>query len=157
MGETPKCPYCGAELEVTHAFVNSVCAAHKLVYTCFCRECGVYTPKRPTPEEALSAALHRAEPEMRPLTLAEALELGEDDDNIVYIESRRLGGCGWYQPCAIIFDSSEEGQKNEIHFYEPGNELPEFWPEAEYGRSWRCWPRKPTPEQMTAAKWEDEP
>lgn len=61
MTETPKCPYCGTELEVTHAFVNSVSAAHKLVYTCFCRECGVYTPKRPTPEEALSAALHRAE------------------------------------------------------------------------------------------------
>lgn len=155
MTETPKCPYCGAELEVTHAFVSDATAAHKLVYTCFCRECGVYTPKRSTPEEAISAALHRAEPEMRPLTLEEVMGLGKDDDSIVYIESRRLGGCGWCQPCAIIFDSSPEGQKNEIHFYEPGNDIPEFWPEAEYGRSWRCWPRKPTPEQMTAAKWED--
>lgn len=155
MTETPKCPYCGAELEVTHAFVNSVSAAHKLVYTCFCRECGVYTPKRATPEEALSAAIHRTEPEMRPLTLAEVLEIGKDDDSIVYIESRRFGGYGWYQPCAIIFDSSAEGQKNEIHFYEPGNELPDFWPEAEYGKSWRCWPRKPTPEQMAAVEWEE--
>ena len=155
MTETPKCPYCGAELEVTHAFVNSVFAAHKLVYTCFCRECGVYTPKRPTPEEALSAAIHRAEPKLRPLTLAEALELGKDEDSIVYIENRRFGGYGWYQPCAIIFDSSAEGQKNKIHFYEPGNELPDFWPEAEYGKSWRCWPRKPTPEQMAEEKWEE--
>lgn len=24
-----------------------------------------------------------------------------------------------------------------------------------YGKEWRCWPRKPTPEQMTAAKWEE--
>lgn len=140
---------------MTHAFVNDATAAHKLVYTCFCRECGVYTPKRPTPEEAISAALHRAEPEMRPLTLEEVLELGKDEDSIVYIESRRFGGCGWYQPCAIIFDSSAEGQKNEIHFYEPGNDLPDFWPEAEYGKSWRCWPRKPTPEQMAAEKWEE--
>lgn len=155
MTETPKCHYCGAELEVTHAFVNDATAAHKLVYTCFCRECGVYMPKRPTPEEAISAALHRAEPEMRPLTLEEVLELGKDEDSIVYIESRRFGGCGWYQPCAIIFDSSAEGQKNEIHFYEPGNDLPDFWPEAEYGKSWRCWPRKPTPEQMAAEKWEE--
>lgn len=61
MTETPKCPYCGEELEVTHAFVSDATAAHKLVYTCFCHECGVYTPKRSTPEEALSAALHRAE------------------------------------------------------------------------------------------------
>ena len=155
MTETPKCPYCGAELEVTHAFVSDATVAHKLVYTCFCRECGVYTPKRSTPEEAISAALRRAEPEMRPLTLEEVMGLGKDDDSIVYIESRRLGGCGWCQPCAIIFDSSPEGQKNEIHFYEPGNDIPEFWPEAEYGRSWRCWPRKPTQEQMAAEKWEE--
>lgn len=98
---------------------------------------------------------HRAEPEMRPLTLEEVLELGKDDDSIVYVESRRFGGKGWYQPCAIIFDSSAEGQWNEIHFYEPGNDLPEFRPEAEYGKSWRCWPRKPTPEQMAAEKWEE--
>lgn len=135
MTETPKCPYCGAELEVTHAFVSDATAAHKLVYTCFCRECGVYTPKRST--------------------LEEVLELGKDEDSIAYIESRRLGGCGWYQPCAIIFDSAAEGQKNEIHFYEPGNELPEFWPEAEYGKSWRCWHWKPTQKQMAAAKWEE--
>lgn len=63
MTETPKCPYCGAGMEVTHAFVSNATAAHKLVYTCFCHECGVYTPKRSTPEEALSAALHRAEPD----------------------------------------------------------------------------------------------
>lgn len=25
----------------------------------------------------------------------------------------------------------------------------------EYGKEWRCWPRKPTPEQMTVAKWEE--
>lgn len=31
MTETPKCPYCGAELEVTHAFVSDATAAHKLV------------------------------------------------------------------------------------------------------------------------------
>lgn len=28
---------------------------------------------------------------------------------------------------------------------------------SRYGKSWRCWPRKPTPEQMAAEKWEDEP
>lgn len=26
---------------------------------------------------------------------------------------------------------------------------------AEYGKSWRCWPRKPTPEQMAAAELEE--
>lgn len=62
MTETPKCPYCGAELEVTHAFVSNAVAAHQMVYTCFCRECGIYTPKRSTPEEALSAATIKSQP-----------------------------------------------------------------------------------------------
>lgn len=148
MSETPKCPYCGAETRLNEN--------NEGIYWYECRECNATGPTEKTPVEAFSAALHRAEPEMRPLTLDEALELGEDDDSIVYIESRRFGWCGWYQPCSIICDSSEAGQKNEIHFYEPGNNLPEFWPEAEYGKSWRCWPRKPTPEQMAAWKWEED-
>ena len=148
MTETPKCSYCGAELEVTHAFMNNATAAHKLVYTCFCRECGVYTPKRSTPEEALSAALHRAEPEMRPLTLDEFYAKIDDEDwNVVWIEG-------------------PDSQKAEpmCPYYKEGNKIvfcaPPFvrvWEEtiSRYGKSWRCWPRKPTPEQMAAAKWEE--
>lgn len=147
MTETPKCPYCGAETRLNEN--------NEGIYWYECRECNATGPTENTPVEAFSAAIHRAEPENRPLTLEEVLELGKDEDSIVYIESRRFGGCGWYQPCSIICDSSEAGQKNEIHFYEPGNDLPEFWPEAEYGKSWRCWPRKPTPEQMAAAEWEE--
>lgn len=125
-------------------------------YGLYCQLCEAMTGKPIAKlDELLTAALHRAEPGMRPLTLEEVLELGKDEDSIVYIESRRFCGCGWYQPCSIICDSSEAGQKNEIHFYEPGNNLPEFWPEAEYGKSWRCWPRKPTPEQLAAEKWEE--
>ena len=158
MTETPKCPYCGAEMKVDAVRLTQ----HNWVGWSHCENCrsvgpsksNCYTEKE-AEEAAISAALHRAEPEMRPLTLEEVMELGKDDDSIVYIESRRFGGKGWYQPCAIIFDSSAEGQRNEIHFYEPGNDLPEFRPEAEYGKSWRCWPRKPTPEQMAAEKWEE--
>nr|DAQ30257.1 MAG TPA: HTH-type transcriptional regulator [Caudoviricetes sp.] len=147
MTEMPKCPYCGAELEVTHAFVSDSTAAHKLVYTCFCRECGVYTPKRPTPEEALSAALHRAEPEMRPLTLDEIYAKIDDEDwNVLWIEG-------------------PDSQKAEpmCPYYKEGNKIvfcaPPFvrvWEEtiSRYGKSWRCWPRKPTLEQMAAEKWE---
>lgn len=148
MTETPKCPYCGAELEVTHAFVNDATAAHKLVYTCFCRECGVYTPKRSTTEAALSAALHRAEPEMRPLTLDEIYAKIDDEDwNVVWIEG-------------------PDSQKAEpmCPYYKEGNKIvfcaPPFvrvWEEtiSRYGKSWRCWPRKPTLEQMAAEKWEE--
>lgn len=147
MTETPKCPYCGAETRLNEN--------NEGIYWYECRECNATGPTEKTPVEAFSAAIHRAEPENRPLTLEEVMELGKDEDSIVYLEPRRLGGCGWYQPCASIFDSSAEGQKNEIHFDEPGNDLPEFWPEAEYGKTLRCWPRKPAPEQMAAEKWEE--
>lgn len=151
MTETPKCNYCGEEMKLVDSFVSTETLQNQIAYRYSCEECKSLSPRKITPDEALSAALHRAEPEMRPLTMEEVLELGKDNDSIVYIETRRFGGRGWCQPCTIIFDSSAEGQKNEIHFYEPGNDLPEFWPEAEYGKSWRCWPRKPTPEQMAAA------
>lgn len=155
MTETPKCPYCGAEM-----LDDS--------YTWICPKCYSNSPvviwdeekiKGMTEEEKMAyareAALHRAAPENKPLTLDEVLELGKDDDSIAYIESKRFNGCGYYQPCTIIHDAVNEGLRLELHFYEPGNELPEFWPEAEYGKSWRCWPRKPTPEQMAAEKWEE--
>ena len=148
MSETPKCPYCGAELEVTHAFVNDATAAHKLVYTCFCRECGVYTPKRSTPEEAISAALHRAEPEMRPLTLEEIYAKIDDEDwNVVWIEGQDS------QKAELMCPFYKE--ENKIAFCAPP--FVRVWEEtiSRYGKSWRCWPRKPTPEQMAAEKWEE--
>lgn len=147
MTETPKCPYCGAELEVTHAFVNDATAAHKLVYTCFCRECGVYTPKRSTPEEALSAALHRAEPEMRPLTLEEVkahCAKGPDAEPL-YIEfSHRTTLSRWI----LVSPNIECNEPATVTRYL------DIW-EQDYGKTWRCWPRKPTPEQMAAEKWEE--
>lgn len=149
MTETPKCPYCGAELEVTHAFVSDATAAHKLVYTCFCRECGVYTPKRSTPEEAFSAALHRAEPEMRPLTLEDLDEMAcKDDWEFVWLEYQRVPsflaqGCPYYV--------------NEVHVWllTPGTDDKFSYPTNDYNKTWRCWLRKPTPEQMAAEKWEE--
>lgn len=147
MTETPKCPYCGMGMELKY-----VCGE----YFCLCEACEATSPMGTSKEAALSAALHRAEPEMRPLTLDEVMELGKDDDSIVYITDRRFGECGWHHPVSITYDSATfEKKRKALHFYEPANDYPEFWPEAEYGKSWRCWPRKPTPEQMEDAKWEE--
>lgn len=151
MTETPKCPYCGTELEVTHAFVSDATAAHKLVYTCFCRECGVYTPKRPTPEEALSAALHRAEPENRPLTREELkahCAKGRDAEPL-WVEFDTVSDMALWvlanTPCGM-----DEKDIPSLAYWLKDEELV-----SEYGEFWRCWPRKPTPEQMAAEKWEE--
>lgn len=148
MTETPKCPYCGAELEVTHAFVSDATAAHKLVYTCFCRECGVYTPKRSTPEEALSAALHRAEPENHPLTLEEIIaELENKELDVVWVECTVLMGA------VPMFPSHRHGDT--AFFFAPMTRQACTETLSNYGKTWRCWPRKPTPEQMAPEKWEE--
>ena len=148
MTETPKCPYCGAELEVTHAFVSDATAAHKLVYTCFCRECGVYTPKRSTPEEALSAALHRAEPEMRPLTREEVEALCADgiDAMPLWVEYKHVPDISRWM-CVDAPEHFSTWETIKILIREHGKN---------YGETRRCWPRKPTPEQMAAWKWEED-
>ena len=62
MTETPKCPYCGAEMELKY-----VCGE----YFCLCAACEATSPARTSKEAAVASALHRTEPENRPLTLDE--------------------------------------------------------------------------------------
>ena len=52
MTETPKCPYCGAGMELKY-----VCGE----YFCLCAACEATSPMGTSKEAALSAALHRAE------------------------------------------------------------------------------------------------
>lgn len=54
MTETPKCPYCGAGMELKY-----VCGE----YFCLCAVCEATSPMGASKEAALSAALHRAEPD----------------------------------------------------------------------------------------------
>lgn len=63
MTETPRCPYCGAETRLNEN--------NEGIYWYECRECNATGPTEKTREAALSAALHRAEPENRPITLDE--------------------------------------------------------------------------------------
>ena len=72
MSETPKCPYCGAEMKVDTVRLTQ----HNWVGWYHCENCRSVGPsksncytEKDAEESALSAALHRAEPEMRPLTL----------------------------------------------------------------------------------------
>lgn len=147
MTETPKCPYCGAEM-----LDDS--------YTWTCPKCYSNSPvviwdeekvKGMTEEEkkayAREAALHRAEPEMRPLTLEEVkahCAKGPDAEPL-YIEfSHRTTLSRWI----LVSPNIECNEPATVTRYL------DIW-EQDYGKTWRCWPRKPTPEQMAAAKWEE--
>lgn len=139
MTETPKCPYCGAEMipledEVTGAWY-------------YCSRCYSVGPIKGTPEEALSAALHRAEPENRPLTLEEVQKHCEEGVGATPLWMEFIGHddlSRWMVAC--IPDIVFEAGNIELHMDAFGHR---------YNTMWRCWPRKPTPEQMQAEKWEE--
>lgn len=139
MTETPKCPYCGAETRLNEN--------NEGIYWYECWECNATGPTEKTPVEAFSAALHRAEPEMRPMTLEEIIA--------------KLENKGWdvvWMECSDLWDAvpmcPSHRRENEAFFLAPHIRA---CTEAlsNYSKTWRCWPRKPTPEQMAAAKWEE--
>lgn len=176
MIETPKCPYCGAETRLNERNTG--------IYWYECQECNATGPTEKTPVEAFSAALHRAdpdticqqlskalcgkgnatleemleaveqlkqraEPEMRPLTLEEILaKANEEDWNFVWLEYNLISTTLQILPHNI--------SKTYFHYLLPGSEEDyRKEPFIEINKTWRCWPRKPTPEQMAAEKWEE--
>nr|DAZ32757.1 MAG TPA: Dam-replacing family [Caudoviricetes sp.] len=141
MTETPKCPYCGAETRLNEN--------NEGIYWYECWECNATGPTEKTPVEAFSAALHRAEAEMRPLTLEEIWEAVDDEDwNFVWLEYNLSS-----YTLQII---PQHRSKTYFYFLIPGvDEGGRKEPIVEINKEWRCWPRNPTPEQMAAAEWEE--
>lgn len=147
MTETPKCPYCGAEM-----LDDS--------YTWICPKCRANSPvviwdeelvKSMTEEELIAyareAALHRAEPEMRPLTREEVEAHCADgiDAMPLWVEYKHVPDISRWM-CVDAPEHFSTWETIKILIREHGKN---------YGETRRCWPRKPTPEQMTAAKWEE--
>lgn len=132
MSETPKCIHNGAPC--CRCMPNGPCAATG--------------PTEKTPVEAFSAALHRAEPEIRPLTLEEVkahCAKGPDVEPLWIEFSRKTTLSRWI----LVAPNIECNEPATVTRYL------DIW-ENDYGKTWRCWPRKPTPEQMAAEKWEED-
>lgn len=150
MNETPKCPYCGAEMQDDS-------------YTWTCPKCYSNSPvviwdeekvKGMTEEKKMAyareAALRRAEPENRVLMLEELVGMANKYDwEIVWVECRLTPKCPLTQECPGI--AGEHG----VWFVTPGKADDIFYAANRYNKFWRCWPQKPTPEQMAAEKWEE--
>lgn len=83
------------------------------------------------------------------MTLEDLDEMAcKDDWEFVWLEYQRVPsfltqGCPYYV--------------NEVHVWllTPGTDDEFSYPTNDYNKTWRCWPRKPTPEQMAAEKWEE--
>ena len=162
------CGYCdvdswGAWCNKENAQLNDVCDEHKC-YFFFPRIekeassqqlskalCG---KENATLDEMLEAAeqlKHRAEPENRPLTLEELkahCAKGRDAEPL-WVEYNTVRDMALWvlanTPCGM-----DEKDIPSLAYWLKDEELV-----SEYGKFWRCWPRKPTPEQMAAEKWEE--
>lgn len=140
MSETPKCPYCGAEMELKY-----VCGE----YFCLCAACESTSPARASKEAALSAALHRAEPDESCQPLSKALR-GKENATL-----------GEILEAAEQLKQRAEPELRPLTLYEVKNRCKIPLAEALFlefksgWKSYRFWPRKPTPEQMAAEKWEE--
>lgn len=141
MSETPKCPYCGAETRLNEN--------NEGIYWYECRECNATEPTEKTPVEALSAALRRAEPENRVLTLEEVkahCAKGPDAEPL-WVEFREKCSISRWIFAIIPPDVFDRPVISEWIATDRSEK---------YRKTWRCWPRKPTPEQMVAEKWEED-
>ena len=143
MTETPKCPYCGAETRLNEN--------NEGIYWYECRECNATGPTEKTPVEAFFTALHRAEPEMQPLTLEELkahCAKGRDAEPL-WVEFDTVSDMALWVLANTPYGMDEKDIPS-LAYWLRDEELV-----FEYGKFWCCWPRKPTPEQMAAEKWED--
>lgn len=131
MSETPKCPGCGADMELMHLLCNAT-------FYYVCPKCGWDSPVGIDPESAFRMAMHRVEPKNRVLTLEEL----KNHAGFLWNENR--------------FESEGEPAYAENDFLYVGNGNVDLKLNISkiYGRRWRCWLRKPTEEETEGTPWE---
>ena len=61
--DKPKCPYCGAEMELDRTYKSMIAPEAGVTYWYSCDVCGSESPRCNTPESAYAAAMRRYQPE----------------------------------------------------------------------------------------------
>lgn len=153
MTETPKCPYCGAEMglkvgEEPKKKWNARFVCGKCLSTGpFVHEC---QEKSYAEEVALAYTLHRAEPDKIYQQLSKAL-CGKGnatlDEMLEAAEQIKQRAEPEMRP--LTLDEVKTRCKRTLEAEPLFLEFKRGW------KSYRFWPRKPTPEQMAAEKWEE--
>lgn len=136
MNNTPKCPGCGADMELMHLCKAAFCYA--------CTKCGWDSPIGIDSESAFRMAMRRAEPKNRVLTLEE-------------VDAHCEGGAD-AAPLWVEFDGGTNGWV----LIAPVRETRKMDFVSKllvtmgilYGKEWRCWLRKPTEAERRETPWE---
>lgn len=145
MSEKPKCPGCGADMELMHLCKAAFCYA--------CTKCGWDSPIGIDSESAFRMAMRRAEPENRVLTFDEVATYADlPEMTLMWVEVKFAKESDIFQEIPIGFNGEL------VQFlYPSGAQLytdKHNYPPEDYGSRWRCWLRKPTKEEMEGTPWE---
>ena len=134
MNNTPKCPGCGADMELMHLLCNA-----EFYYAC--AKCGWDSPVGVDPESAFRMAMRRVEPKNRVLTLEEVVR-----SDAMWYEDRTMQGT---RVVILGYGQNEPGFTKLIDYL--GDKF--YRRDDAYNDFWRCWLRKPTAEEMEDALW----
>ncbi|MBQ1281610.1 MAG: hypothetical protein IIY16_05140 [Oscillospiraceae bacterium] len=155
MTEKILCPWCGAEMRSVLDLVQSH-GGRDLAWNCHMQcpnwDCQAEGPFVQIPasagtenghEKARAAALRRYTPPIKPMTLEEVWK----EEDPVYVEGKN--------GALYIGDFyASMSAKNGWDMQTLGSAKPQLILEDDYGKNWRCWSRKPTDEERSAAEWE---
>lgn len=147
MSETPKCPGCGADMELMHLCKAAFCYA--------CTKCGWDSPIGIDSESAFRMAMRRAEPKNRVLTFDEVATYADlPEMTLMWVEVKFAKESDIFQEIPIGFNGElvQFLYPNGARLYTDKHNFP---PE-DYGSRWRCWLRKPTAEETKKTPWEEE-
>lgn len=166
MDNTPKCPYCGDGMKIRVSLITPDWGLLSAQYKCMtCEstspriEFSGGTSNEKIIERLQAAAMRRAEPKNRVLTLEEVknaemdtfhnvmhwLELKQPEDSEI-----RYGVLG---ASMFLFDEKIDDDLDVI-FTAAGMGEECRMKQKEYCKYWRCWLRKPTPKEMEETPWE---
>lgn len=147
MNNTPKCPGCGADMELMHLLCNAT-------FYYVCPKCGWGSPVGVDPESAFRMAMRRAEPKNRVLTLDEIR--GMQDNNqcnwvLIWVESQSEINTKEY---CLVQGCIQYIVDNEFSFVYPAWEGNDLFRAEVYKKTWRCWLRRPTEKERETVLWE---
>lgn len=144
MSETPKCPGCGADMELMQMHLCNPAFYYA------CAKCGWDSPIGIDSESAFRMAMRRTEPKNRVLTLEElkAYCEGGADATPLWYEVKDHGDVDRWM--VIDLPKHAFGSTAMVkclvnsQFFEPT-----------YGEEWRCWLRKPTETERRETPWKN--
>lgn len=139
----PRCPYCGGEMK------KRLLSDYKTLCFWLCPKCSATSPSADTAEEAYTAAMQRWQEPNRVLTLEEIIDKVFDAISGVPVWVEHIDDTGqklawklsgWQvvrgaERCVLIFETEYRVNTRNIN------------------KTWRCWLRKPTHEEMEAVPW----